>query len=218
MKRKSILFTMILGVFFYQKMIAQITQIELMSGIPKTDFTYFSVKMLDNKGHFSISNLAFFQKYHKDENSVFDEVGVQSTLFWNFTKHLSIGPSLYFNSVSGFTERISLLSKIRGKTLNISIISSLVHAEDTKTINGEVLVQLQFQQRINAQWGFVLNGLLLSNWDRFSRHTRSFQQLRTGLVYRQTQFGIAVDLDQYGPKPISKTSFGLFLKKSFLGK
>ena len=218
MKKILTLLVIIFGVVPYQNLIAQITQIELMSGIPKTDFSYFSIKALDNKGHFSISNLAFFQKYHKEENAIFDETGVQTTIFWNFNKRLSIGPSLYFNSVAGFTERISLLSKIKGKRLNINIISSLVHAENTRTMNGELLVQLQFQQRLSAQWGFIFNGLLLSTWDKFSRHARSFQQLRTGLTYHQTQFGIAIDLDQYGSKPISKNSFGLFIKRSFLGK
>ncbi|TYP74417.1 hypothetical protein BD809_104237 [Aquimarina intermedia] len=201
---------------FSQKAIAQITQLELASGIAKTDFTYFSIRPIDDNKIFSISTLAFFQKYHEKENIIFDELGVQTTAFWNFSKHISIGPSLYHNSVAGFSERISLLFSTKAKRFSFTTIPSIAHLELTNFINGELFVQLQYMQPLKKQWSLLFSAQILTHWDKFSTHARSFQQVRTGLSYKTTQFGLAADFDQYGKTPIKKISVGLFVKKTFL--
>ncbi|MCK8520423.1 hypothetical protein M0D21_02525 [Aquimarina sp. D1M17] len=198
-----------------QKVVAQMTQLELASGIAKTDFSSFSMLSLNGKKTFSISTLAFFQKYHEEENVIFDELGVQTTAFWNFSKFASIGPSLYYNSISGFSERISLLFSTKTKRFFFAAISSAAHMEATNFINGELFVQIQYTQPLNKQWNVLLSALLLSHWDQFSTHSRSFQQLRTGVSYKTTQFGFAIDFDQYGKSPNTKTSIGFFIRKTF---
>ena len=102
---------------------SQITQLELASGNNKTHFTLLSVKSLDKNRKFSFSTLSFYQKHHHSKDFDFDEVGVQSSIFYNLTKSISIGPTLYYNSKAGFSERLTLLiSKRFGKftyTINI---------------------------------------------------------------------------------------------------
>ena len=85
---------------------AQITQLELASGPKKTDFTSFSLRPLTPNAKFSIATLAFFQKFHQQEDLMFDETGVQPMIYWNINKAISMGPGLYFNSESGFSERL----------------------------------------------------------------------------------------------------------------
>ncbi len=215
MKKTNILLIIIFLVF-NQKIKSQITQLELASGISKTDFSYFSIKPLNKKETFSISTLAFFQKYHGKEHLIFDEIGVQTTVFWNINKFLSVGPSLYYNSVAGFSERISLLVSIKKEKFTLSVIPSIAHLELTNFINGELFLQLQFVQPIKKHWKFLLSAQVLSHWDKFSKHSRSFQQIRTGCSYKKNQFGLFVDFDQYGQNPISKTSVGLFFRKIFI--
>jgi hypothetical protein len=196
----------------------QITQVEFASGDSKTDFTFFSTKSLGKRDRFMLSNLAFFQKFHQVENFDFDEVGVQTTTFWNFSKHFSIGPSLYFNSAIGFTERVSFLGRIIQRQLFVSVIPTVFHSQRNNSMNGELFIQIQYSKKIKKSWSYVLNASLLSSWDRFSVHGRSFQQIRTGVSYNNTQFGLAMDFDQYGPKPITQNMIGLFLKHSFYDK
>lgn len=203
---------------FSQKMYTQITQLEFASGIEKTDFTSFSIRPIDDKKIFSIATLAFFQKYHKKENEIFNELGVQTTALWNFSKSLAIGPSLYYNSVAGFSERISVFFSTKTKRFSIAAIPSIAHMELTNFINGELFLQMQFLQPLKNEWNAVLSALILTHWDKFSTHARSFQQVRTGLSYKSTQFGLAVDFDQYGETPITKTSIGLFVRKIFINK
>lgn len=205
-------------VIFSLRLRAQITQLELASGIAKTDFTSFSIRPINDAKTFSVSTLAFFQKYHKKENIIFDELGVQTTAFWNFSKSISIGPSLYYNSVAGFSERISLLFSTKTRSFSLAAIPSIAHLELTNFINGELFIQMQFTQLLKKQWNLLLSIQTLTHWDKFSIHARSFQQVRTGLSYKATQFGLAIDFDQYGKKTITETSVGLFVRKIFINK
>ena len=213
--KKISAFLILSFLIFSQKVIAQITQLEFASGIAKTDFTYFSIRPIDSNKTFSISTLAFFQKFHEEENIIFDELGVQATAFWNFSKSISIGPSLYHNSPAGFSERISLLFSTKTRRISLTAITSIAHLELTNFINGELFVQFQYLQPLKKQWNLLLNAQILTHWDKFSTHARSFQQVRTGLSYKTTQFGLAADFDQYGKTPITQISIGLFVKKIF---
>src|SRR5215470_14156274 len=78
------------------------TQFELTTGFYKSDFSSLTIKSLGDKNKFSISTNAFFQKFYREQDFLFDETGVQTSVYWNLTKNLGVGPSLYFNSVSGF--------------------------------------------------------------------------------------------------------------------
>ena len=105
---------------------AQFTQLELASGAKKTDFTSFSFTPITQNAAFSIATLAFFQKFHQQEEIIFDELGVQSTLYWNINKTISVGPGLYYNSVSGFSERLSVLYTIRSQHFVLILDSCII--------------------------------------------------------------------------------------------
>lgn len=198
---------------FSNQAFSQVTQLELASGLDKTDFTYYSIKPISKTETFSVSTLAFFQKYHHQEDTPFDELGVQANAFWNISKSVAIGPSLYHNSVAGFSERLSLQFSTQSERLILTAIPSIANMELTDYINGELFIQAQFSQPIDEQWSLLVSSLMLTHWDKFSEHARSFQQLRVGLSVKATQFGIAADFDQYGPEPVTKTSFGLFARR-----
>ncbi|QCK15605.1 hypothetical protein [Mangrovivirga cuniculi] len=215
MKKLTTLITVIFIVLCYESK-AQITQLELASGFKKTDFTSFSLRPLTQDSDFSVGTLAFFQKYHEEENQMFDEAGVQSTLYLKINKAILVGPGLYYNSVSGFSERLSIFYAIRAPHFILTIIPTVAHAEKTGLINGEMFLQMQLTQPLNTEWKLLLSAQMLSNWEKFSNHTRSFQQIRAGFEKQTTQFGLAIDFDQYGDSPITKTSLGVFIRKIFL--
>ena len=187
-------------------------------GFNKSDFSSSTIKPLDSKNNFSISTLAFFQKFYRKEDFLFDETGVQASIYWNFTKNLSAGPSLYYNSVSGFSEKLSFPIFIGGSHLVSVAIPSIFHTENDGNINGGLFFQLQYMKPIKREWNFLINTQILTEWNRFSNHSRSFQQLRIGVAYKNNQFGAAADLDAYGDPQIWKKSIGIFVRKVFLEK
>lgn len=215
MKKKSTLLAIFFTVLAHGS-IAQITQLELASGYKKTDFNYFSIRPLTPEAQFSIATLAFFQKFHQQEDLIFDETGVQPMIYWNINKSISIGFGLYFNSESGFTERLYLKYTIASQHFMLTGIPTLSHSEETGFINGELFLQMQLTQPLKDNWKLLLSAQMLTHWDKFSIHTRSFQQVRAALDKNSTQFGLAIDFDQYGDSPVTRTSPGVFVRKIFL--
>src|SRR5215470_9074096 len=104
MKRNSALLFLFTLFTCPKSITAQVTQLELTMGFYKSDFSSLTIKPLDDRNKFSISTLAFFQKFYRKEDFPFDETGVQTSVYWNLTKNLGVGPSLYYNSVAGFSE------------------------------------------------------------------------------------------------------------------
>ena len=194
---------------------AQVSQLELATGSHKTDFTSFSFRPLTSEGRFTLATLAFFQKFHRQEEIIFDEAGVQSTLYWNINQRLSIGPGLYYNSETGFSERLSLLYKIQLQNFVLSAIPTIVHSEKTGFINGELFLQMQWTPSLSDDLKLLFSAQMLTHWDQFSRHTRSFQQIRAGFARQTIQYGLAIDFDQFDDAPITITSLGVFLRKIF---
>ena len=188
-----------------------------MMGFYKSEFSSSTIKPLDSKNKFSISTFAFFQKFYRKEDILFDETGVQTSVYWNFTKHLSVGSSLYYNSVSGLSEKLSFLILVRGSHVTFVAIPSLFHTENDGNINGGLFFQLQFMKHIKGEWNFLVNTQILTEWNSFSIHSRSFEQVRIGVAYKTNQFGLAADFDAYGHPQIWKKSIGVFVRKVFPG-
>lgn len=215
MKKRHPFIAIVFMAFIYSSN-AQITQLELASGPKKTDFTSFSLRPLNQKAQFSIGTLAFFQKFHQQQNSMFDEAGVHSTIYWNINEAISIGPGLYYNSIAGFSERLSVLYSFQSPHFVLTAIPTIAHSEVTGHINGEMFLQMQWTQHLKGDWKLLLSAQMLTYWDKFSHHARSFQQLRAGFDKNATQFGLAFDFDQYGTAPVTRTSVGVFVRKIFI--
>lgn len=212
--KKLIIISLLFTIGFANSLQAQFTQIELFSGFDKTDFTSYSSYFINENKSLSINTLAFFQKFSDEENQVFDEVGVQPTLFWNINQHISIGPSLYYNSFAGYSRRLSVKFTLKNSRVLLVVIPSIAHSEKKDASYAEAFAQFQLNIPLNNEMSLWVNGQLLTVWDKFQTHSRSFQQLRMGLSINGHQFGIGADFDQYGPNPIEKTSFGLYYRKT----
>ncbi|WP_299626880.1 hypothetical protein [uncultured Tenacibaculum sp.] len=211
--KKVIIITSLLIIGFINPLLSQFTQVELFAGLDKTDFTVFSSYSITKSQTLSLNTLAFFQKF-KQENQQFDEIGLQPTLFWNITKNIALGPSMYYNSFAGFSERISAKYTFKNSRLLLVLMPTVAYSEQKNASYFEVLAQFQYNQPINDHLSIWLNGQFLTIWDEFNRHSRSFQQLRVGVSIYQHQVGMGIDLDQFGPQPIEKTAFGIYYRKT----
>lgn len=208
MKRITLISSLLI-IGFLNPLHAQFTQVELLSGFDKTDFTVFSSYPINKTQTLSLSTLAFFQKFKK-ANQEFDEVGVQPTLFWNITKNIAIGPSIYYNSFAGYSERISAKYTSKNSRLLLVLMPTVAYSEQINTSYLEVFFQIQYNKPLNDHISLWLNSQFLTVWDEFKTHSRSYQQWRVGVSFSKVQVGIGLDMDQYGLKPTSRTSFGLY--------
>ncbi|WP_109301861.1 hypothetical protein [Aquimarina sp. AU474] len=209
--KKVIIIGSLLIIGFLNPLQAQFTQIELFSGFDKTDFTLFASYPINKSQTLSLNALAFFQKF-KEENQEFDEIGVQPTLFWNITKNIAIGSSIYYNSFAGYSERLSAKYTFKSSRLLFVLMPTVAHSEKIDASYTEVFIQFQYNKPLNDNLSLWLNGQFLTIWDQFKIHSRSYQQLRIGVSFYDHQLGIGLDIDQYGLKPIKKTSVGFYYR------
>ncbi|WP_282079523.1 hypothetical protein [Aquimarina algiphila] len=212
--KKIIIITSFFTIGFTNYLQAQFTQVELLSGFDKTDFTLLSSYPINKDRTLIINTLAFFQKFKDEENQGFDEIGTQPTLLWNIHKNIAIGPSFYYNSFAGYSERLSAKLIVKNSRVLFIIIHTVAHSEQTNVSYAEAFAQIQFNKSLSDKVSLWLNGQFLTIWDEFKTHSRSFQQLRSGLSFNGHQFGIGLDFDQYGSKPIEKSSFGVYYRKT----
>ncbi|WP_276390308.1 hypothetical protein [Eudoraea chungangensis] len=212
--KKVELIQIIVTIAFVSTLQGQFTQIELFSGFEKTDFNLLSSYSINQSNTLSVTTLAFFQKFRESENRIFDEVGVQPTLFLTVSKNIALGPSLYYNSFGGFSERISAKFTFKNTKTLLVVIPTVAHSEKKDASLGEIFAQFQFHKPLSDKISLWCNGQFLTVWDKFKTHSRSFQQIRLGLSFKGHQLGLGLDFDQYGPKPIKKSSFGLYYRKT----
>jgi hypothetical protein len=214
MKNELVLLLLLSILFGRKSATAQITQLEITAGFSKSDFNSFNIKPLDEKSKLSISTLAFFQKFYHHEDLPYDEVGVQPSVYWNFSKSVHLGPSLYYNSGAGFSEKLSFLFLNEGKHLVVVAIPSVFHTERDNNVNVDVFIQMQYSRPIKNNWSILTYTQLLTTWKKFLEHTRSFQQVRAGVTYKNNQFGLSIDFDEFGPELTTpKTTIGVFIRK-----
>lgn len=205
---------LILTLGFAYNLQGQFTQVELFAGFDKIDFTLLSIDAIDESQTFSITTLTFLQRFNDGENQGFDEVGVQPTLFWNINKYVSIGPSIYYNSFAGFSERISAKFTLKNTRILFVVIPTIAYSHQKDASIAELFAQFQFNQPISNHLSFWFNGQALTVLDVFKTHSRSYQQLRVGLSINGHQFGTGIDFDQYGIDPIKKSSLGLYYRRN----
>ncbi len=211
MKTGTLIFLVLYGVI--QPLTGQFTQLEFFSGATKTDVTLLSSIGLNHKNTLQLTTLAFFQRFREEENSVFDEIGLQPTLFWNLHKNVALGPSIYYNSFSGYSERLSARLTLKNKQLLFVALPTLAYSEQKKASYAELFAQVQIQVPVSQKLSFWLNGQFLTVWDEFKIHARSYQQLRLGISLHDHQVGIGLDMDQYGTQPVNKSSLGLYYRR-----
>lgn len=199
---------------------SQLNQIEATSGLHKSAVSHFSSLPAGLKSGAHINTLAFFQKYHRQQDYFLDEAGLQLTVLKQITPLLSAGPAIYYNSFAGMMEKFSLSYLQAGANYNIVITPSVGFSNKENSLISEIYFQIQYSKHLSDKWHLFTSFQGLSNWIRlkseteFQSHGRSFQYLRIGLAEdHDWQFGLAIDFDQYGPDPIQKTTPGIFLRK-----
>jgi len=190
----------------------QFTQVELFKSLDRTAFSLYSSLQLNEVGSLRLATLAFFETYRSTEHKGFNEVGVQPTLFWDFNKRFSLGPSVYYNSISGVAHRLSAQYSAKSERCLIVVIPTIGHYQQTKVLYGEVFAQVQLSIPIKKATAFWANGQFLYVWDAFKSHSRSYQRLRTGISHKRHQIGLGLDLEYYTLDVVSTNSIGLYYR------
>jgi hypothetical protein len=185
---------------------AQPIPIELMFGN-----RYGSVDLAFSKKFSPESRLGFFhqntvQFFYKesDRNSFI----LQDLLLVETFKNLNVAGGIAYNN-GGFNPTAGLQYVFAGKKIMLLCAPRINIKED---YSYDIMTILQFKPAINDRLKLYTRIKLLNVFNN-DVNIRSYQWFRLGLDMKGYQFGLAFNLDEYGPHPKAEASFGLFARK-----
>lgn len=189
---------------------------ELSSGTEKMVAQTSVFHPLDGDSKMMFASQAFYNKFYNSANEKFDEAVIKSSVTRRFGSRFITGPDLFYSSAAGLQPGMlfSYNQQVLGFQLRLN--SKVAFNVPNNALQGNLSLILQKSYQFNSKWSIAGNALLVGSWLKFQIHDRSIVQARLGPIYRkQFQFGLAYDLDRYGPDKLRKSQLGLFLRKHF---
>ncbi len=172
---------------------------------------YGSVDFIFNKTFNENSRFGFFhlntlEFNYTDANK--NSIILQDLIFMETIKNLRIAAGAAYSKV-GISPTASL-QYIYGSKKTFILIAPRINIEKDPTYN--VMTILQYKPKINDKLNLYARIKLLNIFDA-DGNIKSYQWLRLGLDVKVVQFGLAFNLDEYGPNPKVSNNYGVFIRK-----
>jgi hypothetical protein len=185
---------------------AQPIPVELMIGDK-----YGTVNLAFNRSFSQNSKLGFFhmntvQFYYKDE--IKNSFLLQDLLYVEAIKNLRVAGGVVF-SKGGFNTTAGLQYVFSGKKL-LFLCAPRVNIESEPSY--DIMTIFQYKTPINDRVKLFTRVQALNLFDA-NGNIKSYQWMRLGLEAKGIQFGLAANLDEYGPNPSLDTNLGIFIRK-----
>lgn len=183
---------------------AQTVPIEVMFGDKNYLYQHsFSKKIAEsNFGFFHTSSL---YAYYKQDGT--PETMSQSYITYGLSTNIKLALGTFYASKPGFKPAAAI--QLIKKTNNLFVM--LVPRVDLcKNATGELMMLVEYRPPISKQINFYSKVQMMSNYG--PRHNRSYQNFRAGLDIARTQFGLALNVDEFGNETITSRNWGVFLR------
>jgi hypothetical protein len=185
---------------------AQPIPVELMMGDK-----YGSVNLAFNRNFSQNSRFGFFhmntvQFYFKEESK--NSFLLQDLLYFEAIKNLRVAGGVVY-SKGGFNTTAGLQYVFSGKKL-VFLCAPRVNIESEPSY--DIMTIIQYKTPINDRVKLFTRMQALNLFDA-NGNIKSYQWMRLGLEVKGIQFGLAANLDEYGPNPSLDTNLGVFIRK-----
>jgi hypothetical protein len=185
---------------------AQPIPVELMMGQK-----YGTVNLAFSRNFSQTSRLGFFhmntvQFDYKDKNN--NGFILQDLLYIETFKNMRIAAGVVYSD-GGFNTTAGLQYVYGGKKL-FFLCAPRVNIESDPSY--DIMTILQYTPRINDRVKIYTRFQMLNLFDS-GGNIKSYQWIRLGLEVKGIQFGLAADVDEYGPHPTATSNFGVFIRK-----
>lgn len=188
------------------------TPVEVFLGHQQVNFQMVVKKKFAPVSKMSFFSVATFNADYPGGGDHFDIV-IPVQLSYELGKGFGIMAGSNINSTVGFSPIIGpQYTYASPKFLVVSVLSFFLN--EKKDI--EFFGLYEFKPPLNEQWTLYnrLQILYVRN-PTDGLHNRSYLYLRTGLQKEAFTFGLAANLDQYGPEMRYQDNFGLFVRWEF---
>jgi len=172
---------------------------------------YGAVNLAFSKNFSENSRLGFFhvntvQFYYNDENK--NSFILQDLLTFETVKNLKISGGVAYNK-GGFSPTAGIQYVYSSRKLLV-LCAPRVNIQSDPSY--DIFSIIQYKPAINDRLNLFTRIQLLNVFDA-EGNIRGYQWFRLGLDIKGVQFGLAANLDEYGPDPSVESNFGLFVRK-----
>jgi hypothetical protein len=136
---------------------------------------------------------------------------LQDLLYVEIIKHLRIASGVVYSN-GGFNPTAGLQYIYSGQKFMV-LIAPRVNIESDPSY--DVMTILQYKPDISDRVK-LFTRIQALNLIGSGGNIKSYQWMRIGLELKGIQFGLAANLDEYGPNPSVDTNIGLFVRKEIL--
>ncbi len=185
---------------------AQPIPVELMMGNK-----YGTVNLAFSRNFSQTSRFGFFhmntvQFDYKDENQ--NSFILQDLVYVETFKNLRVAGGVAY-SKGGFAPTAGLQYLYVGKKFMFLFAPRVNIVSDPSY---DVMTSIQYKPEINDRLKLYTR-LQMLNLFNADGNIKSYQWVRLGLEAKGLQFGLAFNLDEYGPDPSVDASYGVFIRK-----
>ena len=172
---------------------------------------YGSVTFVYSKNFSESSRLGFFHMNNVEFNysdKAKNSFIFQDLLFVETIKNLRVTAGLAY-SKAGLDPTAGLQYIYAGRKLFV-LCAPRINIESDPSY--DVFSIIQYKIPLNEKVNLFTKAQLLNLFDA-NGNLKSYQWLRLGLDMKVIQFGLAFNLDEFGPNPTVKTNYGVFIRK-----
>ncbi len=204
---KNIIILVII-LFFYHKSCAQ--SVEIMTG---NNFVFVDIQFLksfDKKYQTTLFSRTRARPTYNDEKN---NISFFSGAYLNYTIKKGFGGSL-IGRIDNFGSDVDLGIHFYKKTKTISIFILPSISLTAKNVYSWFSI-IRFRPALNEKWK-IYTSLELFTAVKKNDHLLSTQRARLGLDYRKFQFGLAMNISEFGNGfKLNNENYGVFLRKEF---
>jgi len=185
---------------------AQPIPVELMLGNK-----YGTVNVVFSKAFSQTSRFGFFHVNTVQfgySNKQYNDFILQDLAYVETFKNLRVTGGVVY-SAGGFNTTAGIQYIYNTKKLLV-LLSPRVNIESNPSY--DIMTIVQYKPDLNEKVKLYTRLQMLNLFSK-EGNMKSYQWMRLGLEVKGVQFGLAVNIDELGPKPSAKSSFGLFFRK-----
>lgn len=186
-----------------------------MEGMPGNKYFFYQhslSRQLGEKSRFNVKHIAsVIARYNTNAESggKANEIMNQAYLGFRLFKNLSFHAGGFYTDATNLRASAAIQFNLQRKDLLVVIIP---RTDIMKQGAFDIFTLLEYKPVVADQVKLYLRIQTMSNFGP-DHHNRGYQQFRLGLNAKSTQFGLGLNLDEYGEKLKMYSNWGIFIKK-----
>ena len=186
--------------------------VELNMGNNRFGLQFLMNKHFEPASKFSFLSVTSFESTYNNDINNLDFIN-NSQVGYEIYKGFGVATGLSVNRVSGLTPIVGLEYVFANREI-LLVLTPTYHLSKSKNVEGLALIE--YKPKLTEKLKLYSRFQTLCNYNsEENHHERSYMQFRLGLGMGNYQFGLATNLDYYGPTKVFKDNYGLFLRHNF---